>query len=100
VNIKRIKNLVIIHPFLFALSLPLHFYTHNLGALRGGEVWFALLCMAGWVFMSWFILALVFRNVEKAALATSFYTVLIWAYDFFLDIITSGATSKWSATTM
>ena len=81
-------NYLIIHPILFALYLPLHLFAANLGYMRGGDVWWALLVMLVWVVVSWSIWILIFRNIGKAAIAASTYTLLFWSYSQIYDFIT------------
>lgn len=87
---RSIKKLPPIHPFLFAIFPILFLYSQNKGELLPGELLtpaIAVLILTLPFTALWFLLSLIFKSKEKAALLTSASILLFFSYGHFYTLI-------------
>ena len=86
-----INRCVAIHPFLFALLVPLIIYCQNMGNIPAGQLILPILVVAALTAVIWLLIDLMFRNRTASALIVSPLMVVLLSYGQTFNYVKSGA---------
>jgi hypothetical protein len=81
------KKWFVIHPVLFALFPILFLFAHNMKEMSLGETLRPTVLVLSFTLLLWLVLALLSKNLRKAAIITSIFLMLFFSYGHILDFL-------------
>lgn len=88
------KNLPVIHPFLFAISPILFLFYFNIGEVSFSEILLPSAIVLGMTVLLLLLSKLLFKDYKKGGLIISIFLVLFFSYGHVLTIIAKSPNSK------
>lgn len=83
----NMKKPCVVHPFLFAVFPILSFYFGNIDELLINELYIPAIAVICFTMLLWFLLNLIFKDIKKGGLLTSFLLFCFFSYGHFSDLI-------------
>ena len=81
------KKAPVIHPFLFAIYPILFLFSQNIAQVSLSEIWVPMGITLSATFILFFLIALIFRDIQKAGIITAIFLVLVFSYGHLSKLI-------------